>query len=169
MLHFFKIPEFFSPVYFPLFLTNNAIHTCTLYWRQCDDFWMSIFSCYMYLWWFGAVFLTLPHIRCYSIDPNIDSISCLSSLCSEAGIIVFTASGSRWTCLLIMDSCFLKFSDRSVLFSLARYLRMQLWTTRGAWLLLVFSEIDRKSPNVHSSSSELKIANKINGRFLGNE
>jgi hypothetical protein len=58
--------------------------------------------------------------------------------------------------LLIMDSCFLKFSDRSVLFSLARYLSMQLSTARGAWLLLVFSEIDRKSPNVHSSSSTHK-------------
>jgi hypothetical protein len=118
--------------------------------------------------------------------------------------------------LLIMDSCFLKFSDRSLLFSLARYLSMQLSTTRGACLLLDFSEIDHKSPNVPTRSSlmqahcrrisdflvlgenvwwycidghicfldgpeitnlqtcvphlpELKIANKINGRFLGNE
>jgi hypothetical protein len=46
--------------------------------------------------------------------------ACMSELLVfmvEAGIIVFTASGSRRACLLIMDSCFLKFSDRSFLFS----------------------------------------------------
>ena len=101
-----KIPEFFSPVYFPIFLTNNAIHTCTLYWGQCDDFWMSIFTCYMYLWWFGAVFLTLPHIRCYSIDPNIDSISCpecLPSLCSDIWMFSCITVGWAVTYVAVSD------------------------------------------------------------------